>query len=298
VQIPGLTLALDRLPAPLPIWRGSVDADAWQVAARAVAASDGRLVALWGADGSWRESGGLSVCCAYALADGLVWLEHPLPVDAPSYPDLAPFFPCAVRMQRAAADLLGIVAAGARDTRPWLDHGAWPPDTFPSHAQTAAVTGLPGREVVDYPFVRVGGDGVHEIPVGPVHAGIIEPGHFRFTANGETVVRLEERLGYVHKGVEGLLGKGIQVNGLRGTQRLQDGIEPLPRPLQQAAEPMDGDPVRGWTQTVVGGLELLLEDLRVQEPGELLLLVQPAAQGRAHGRVACGGMTAMGRLPI
>ncbi len=142
MQIPGLTLALDRLPAPLPIWRGSVDADAWQVAARAVAASDGRLVALWGADGGWREPGGFSVCAAYALADGLVWLEHPLPADAPTYPDLAPFFPCAVRMQRAAADLLGIVAAGARDTRPWLDHGAWPPDRFPLHAQSRGRGGL------------------------------------------------------------------------------------------------------------------------------------------------------------
>ncbi len=49
------------------------------------------------------------------------------------------------------------------------------------------------------------GEGLHQIPVGPVHAGIIEPGHFRFTANGETVVRLEERLGYVHKGIEQLL---------------------------------------------------------------------------------------------
>jgi len=92
VQIPGLTLALDRLPAPLPIWRGRVDADAWQVAARAVAAGGGRLVALWGADGGWREPGGFSVSAAYALADGLVWLEHPLPADAPTYPDLAPFF--------------------------------------------------------------------------------------------------------------------------------------------------------------------------------------------------------------
>jgi Ni,Fe-hydrogenase III large subunit len=61
---------------------------------------------------------------------------------------------------------------------------------------------LPGREVVDYPFVRVGGDGVHEIPVGPVHAGIIEPGHFRFSVVGEKVLRLEERLGYTHKGIE------------------------------------------------------------------------------------------------
>ena len=131
MQIPGLTLALDRLPAPLPIWRGSVDAEPGRSPPRAVAASDGRLVSLWGADGGWREPGGFAVCAAYALAEGLVWLEHPLPAEAPTYPDLAPFFPCAGRMQRAAADLLGIVADGARDTRPWLDHGAWPPDQFP-----------------------------------------------------------------------------------------------------------------------------------------------------------------------
>jgi hypothetical protein len=59
-----------------------------------------------------------------------------------------------------------------------------------------------------------------------------------------------------------------------------------------------GTPVRGWTQTVVGGLELLLEDLRVQEPGELLLLVEPAAQGFTHGRVARGWTASMGRVPI
>ena len=51
-------------------------------------------------------------------------------------------------------------------------------------------------------FLPAEGEALHQIPVGPVHAGIIEPGHFRFTANGETVVRLEERLGYVHKGIE------------------------------------------------------------------------------------------------
>ncbi len=56
-----------------------------------------------------------------------------------------------------------------------------------------------------YPFLPVEGESLHQIPVGPVHAGIIEPGHFRFTANGETVVRLEERLGYVHKGIDGLM---------------------------------------------------------------------------------------------
>src|SRR5204862_1316819 len=56
-----------------------------------------------------------------------------------------------------------------------------------------------------YVFLPVEGENLHQIPVGPVHAGIIEPGHFRFTANGETVVRLEQRLGYVHKGIDGLM---------------------------------------------------------------------------------------------
>ena len=56
-----------------------------------------------------------------------------------------------------------------------------------------------------YRFLPVEGDGLHQIAVGPVHAGIIEPGHFRFTASGETVVRLEQRLGYTHKGIEGLM---------------------------------------------------------------------------------------------
>jgi len=202
VRIPGLELEFDRLPAPLPIWRASVDADAWQVAARAVAAAGGRLVALWGADRGWRETGGFAVCAAYALADGLAWLDLPLDADAPTYPDLSAQFPCAVRMQRAAADLLGIVAIGARDTRPWLDHGAWPADRFPLHEQEAEGAVGELAKVVDYPFVRVAGDGVHEIPVGPVHAGVIEPGHFRFSVVGEKVLRLEQRLGYTHKGIE------------------------------------------------------------------------------------------------
>jgi len=201
VHIPGLELSFDRLAAPLPIWRARVDADQWQVAARAVATGEGRLVALWGADRSWQDAGGSAVCAAYALPAGLVWLDLALPADAPAYPDISPQFPCAERMQRAAADLLGIVAIGARDTRPWLDHGAWPADRFPLHEQAPGAEAGPARSVVDYSFVRVAGDGVHEIPVGPVHAGIIEPGHFRFSVVGDKVLRLEERLGYTHKGI-------------------------------------------------------------------------------------------------
>jgi Ni,Fe-hydrogenase III large subunit len=102
-------------------------------------------------------------------------------------------------MQRALHDLTGIASTDP-DTRPWLRHAAWTRDVFP--LATRDLPPPPAMPVDDYAFVRVEGDGVHEIPVGPVHAGIIEPGHFRFSVVGEKVLRLEQRLGYVHKGIE------------------------------------------------------------------------------------------------
>ena len=106
----------------------------------------------------------------------------------------------AIRLERAVTDLYGYIATGAPDARPWLDHGAWR-----LRAPLGVAEPAPLRDPVDYAFQPVHGEGLHQIPVGPVHAGIIEPGHFRFTANGETVARLEARLGYVHKGIDGLL---------------------------------------------------------------------------------------------
>ncbi|WP_441621963.1 hydrogenase large subunit [Cupriavidus sp. RAF12] len=91
---------------------------------------------------------------------------------------------------------------GSRDTRPWLDHGLWPPGARPLQSGSQAGVAAAGKLPANYPFVRVEGDGVHEIAVGPVHAGIIEPGHFRFSVVGEKVLRLEEHLGYTHKGIE------------------------------------------------------------------------------------------------
>ncbi|HEY2979516.1 MAG TPA: Ni,Fe-hydrogenase III large subunit, partial [Burkholderiaceae bacterium] len=100
------------------------------------------------------------------------------------------------------ADLVGIRADDFADPRPWLDHGAWPQGGFALRHETPSRSDAATTEPDDYAFVRVEGDGVHEIPVGPVHAGIIEPGHFRFSIVGEKVLRLEQRLGYVHKGIE------------------------------------------------------------------------------------------------
>src|SRR5205807_1183364 len=117
-----------------------------------------------------------------------------------SFPSIGRHHPAAIRPERAICDLYGFVATGAPDTRPWLDHGAWG-----VRAPLAAKTPIEMRDPADYDFLAVHGHGLHQIPVGPVHAGIIEPGHFRFTANGEIVARLEERLGYVHKGIDGPL---------------------------------------------------------------------------------------------
>jgi Ni,Fe-hydrogenase III large subunit len=104
------------------------------------------------------------------------------------FPSVGARHPAALRLERAIRDLSKLDAVGSPDTRPWLDHGKWNAD-----------------EPAPYAFLPAEGEGLHQIPVGPVHAGIIEPGHFRFTANGEHVVRLEQRLGYVHKGIESLM---------------------------------------------------------------------------------------------
>ncbi len=114
------------------------------------------------------------------------------------FPAVGHHHAAAQRLERAAADLFGLVPVGADDARPWLDHGRWEI----AHPLGAAVP-HPGQ--APYPFLPVEGQSLHQVPVGPVHAGIIEPGHFRFTAQGETVVRLEERLGYVHKGIDRLM---------------------------------------------------------------------------------------------
>src|SRR5665213_386701 len=194
-----LGIDLQRLAAPLPVWHAQVDRNVWSAAARAVAETGGRLISVWGVDRT-ASGTGMTACAAYAVFEGLVWLELRLNDAASEFPDLAGTFPCAGRMQRAMADLSGLRAEGARDERPWLDHGLWNSDSPPLQNQTRFEPARARAMPAVYAFVPVEGDGVHEIAVGPVHAGIIEPGHFRFSVVGEKVLRLEERLGYTHKG--------------------------------------------------------------------------------------------------
>ncbi len=160
---------------------------------------NGSLFTLWGSDDRDRDSR-YRIYAVYLEAESVDVVEHEIDGHAgPVYPSLAEIFPSALRMERAIFDLLGIKSMEA-DHRGWLRHGGWPKDVFPLRRDFDAKT---QHRVISepYPFLQVEGDGVHEIPVGPVHAGTIEPGHFRFSVVGEKVLRLEERLGYKHKGI-------------------------------------------------------------------------------------------------
>ncbi|MFP3183323.1 MAG: NADH-quinone oxidoreductase subunit C, partial [Paraburkholderia sp.] len=103
-----------------------VDSDTWTRTARTARENGGRLISLWGTE---EAAGTLVISAAYALEDGILWLQ--LPAEKEGYPDLSAIVPCAIRMQRAVHDLLGLHATGASDTRPWLNHGNWPADYHP-----------------------------------------------------------------------------------------------------------------------------------------------------------------------
>ena len=199
MNLSGLGLGAAAIAGAIPAQRVPVSSGQLLAACRLGWEQGGTLVALWITDDRDRARG---FCLRVALhdSDGLTILEYTIPDAAAIYPDLTSIFPSANRMQRAAFDLTG-VASESDDQRPWLWLASWPIDKFPLQRDfVASPKWEPGEET--YPFVKVEGDGVHEIPVGPVHAGIIEPGHFRFQVVGEKVLRLEERLGYVHKGIE------------------------------------------------------------------------------------------------
>jgi len=172
----------------------------WGPAAAVAKAQD------WRWAGAWADADAQRMHLYALLAQGgeYLLLTASAPLETPKFTSQTPHYPTADRLERHARDLLGVVYSDHPDGRRWTRHQAWPASRYPLHPAAGMPT--PGRTPADtsYPFSSLRGDGVFEIPVGPVHAGIIEPGHFRFHAAGETVLRLEERLGYTHKGIEAL----------------------------------------------------------------------------------------------
>ena len=136
--------------------------------------------------------------------DGFFTLAAALPADRPSYPSLTRTIMAAHWYERLMFDQFGIVAEGHPDWRRLMHHENVPAGTHPLRKDFAWNTRL-GEAQEPYPLHEVEGKGVYEIPVGPIHAGVIEPGHFRFSVRGERILSLEGKLFFTHKGVEKLV---------------------------------------------------------------------------------------------
>lgn len=230
-----------------------VDAHGWAELAQAAHERGARLLTLWGRDGVPGQANGTALYACWLDAGGLLLAQLDLAPGVTHYPGLHAAFPVAERLQRALRDLLGVQALGM-DARPWLRHAAWPASVHPLRRGAVLPQAPCGQaEAEHYAFVVVDGDGVHEVPVGPVHAGVIEPGQFRFSVIGEKVLRLEERLGFTHKGVEKRFEGMTLHDGLRLAARLSGdstvanawaycmacetlaGVQPTPRALHLRA---------------------------------------------------------------
>jgi Ni,Fe-hydrogenase III large subunit/Ni,Fe-hydrogenase III component G len=177
------------------------------------------LILMVGADRR-RDHGGFEVHYLFGHAREN-WFAHvtvAVAADRAEVPSLATVHYPASRFEREIFDLFGIRAQGHPDPRPLVRHAFWPGDYFPLRKDAT-----PGEFHDDgraFPFQQVGGEGVYEIPVGPVHAGIIEPGHFRFSVVGETIIDMKSRLYFTHKGTEKLFEGRTPDDGVELAERV------------------------------------------------------------------------------
>jgi Ni,Fe-hydrogenase III large subunit/Ni,Fe-hydrogenase III component G len=269
---------LDPVAVHRPWPRVIVDEATWTAVARKIGTGHGSLLGLW------------SDTDAVHLA---LLTEHPvegkdsrftvvtLLCPQGRFPSVAAHVPHAARLERAIHDLFGLQAESASDARPWLDHGRWGLRA-PLAALPAPVDPAPWA---DYAFLPAEGEALHQIPVGPVHAGIIEPGHFRFTAGGETIVRLEARLGYVHKGIERLMtGAGLERAARLAGRVSGDSTVAYALAFARAVEAalaIDAPPRAHWLRALMAELERLANHL-----GDIGAICNDAAFALMHAH--CG----------
>jgi Ni,Fe-hydrogenase III large subunit/Ni,Fe-hydrogenase III component G len=167
------------------------------------------------------EAGAFTLRYIFAVdgAAGFVVASISVPAEHPTFPSLATRWYLASRFEREIHDLFGLVPAGHPDLRRLPMHQFWPADYHPL-LKDATIRQDFYDEGEAYPFRRVEGEGLYEITVGPVHAGIIEPGHFRFSVEGETIINLESRMYFVHKGIEKLFESATLVQGVKLAERI------------------------------------------------------------------------------
>ena len=234
-----------RVEAHRPWPRTVITRDAWRLAVQQLVDASATMLGLW-AD---KNAVHLALLEEPSGEIGVFTLECP---DG-KFPSVAARHPAANRLERAISSLYGLKPVGAPDSRPWLDLGFWGVTEPLGKAKKSRV------KARAYEFLPVEGENLHQIPVGPVHAGIIEPGHFRFTANGEAVARLEQRLGYVHKGIELLMtGASLDTGAKLAGRTSGDSTVAYALAFAQAVESaldVDVPPRAVWLRALMAELE-------------------------------------------
>jgi len=242
--------------------RAVVNHEGWRRAASLLSTGQWTLLGLW----AEREQ------VHMALTDEGEFGVLSVECEGKRFPSVGQSHPPAIRLERAIRDLWGLEPEGLADTRSWLDHGKW-------------IGSATTRAAESYAFLTAEGESLHQIAVGPVHAGIIEPGHFRFTANGEAVVRLEARLGYVHKGTERLM-EGAPVDRAAVLAGRVSGDSTVAYALAfaraiEAAHAIDVPRRAAWLRALMGELERLANHF-----GDIGAICNDAAFAMMHAQ--CG----------
>jgi Ni,Fe-hydrogenase III large subunit/Ni,Fe-hydrogenase III component G len=165
------------------------------------------------------EGRGFGVAYLFTAPGRQAELRLRVPGDRPEVPSLAGLSFPAGRFEREMRDLYGITPLDHPLPRRLVRHHHWPKGWYPMRADAGPAPAF-GDPEGPYPFVTVEGTGVYEIPVGPVHAGLIEPGHFRFSVVGESILKLKARLWFVHKGIEKLFEGRTPADGLPVAERV------------------------------------------------------------------------------
>ncbi len=204
LEAAGLRVETPTTPGAVPARVISVAHDHWGDIAREAKAEGYRWVAGWGEELDAEEITPIRINACFEKDGSYLLAWTSVTRTQPMLPAHTPYYPAADRPERHTQDMFGVVFSDHPDARRWTRHQAWKNSEYPLR-RDFPVAGRPAATTAaDHPyhFLAAHGEGVYEIPVGPVHAGIIEPGHFRFQAVGESVLHLEERLGYTHKGIE------------------------------------------------------------------------------------------------
>lgn len=186
----------------------TVPLDAWYQVASAVkrSFSHARVSNYFATDERTQHTGfGLYLIWSLDADKSILVVRTVVPEQTPQFHSLAALSVAAARYERDIWDMFGLTPTNHPELKSVVAHADWPADFFPLRKEVAWNT--PVQRTPDarpYPFKRYEGEGIYEVPVGPIHAGVIEPGHFRFQVAGEPIQNLEIRLGWKHRGVEKL----------------------------------------------------------------------------------------------